>query len=116
MGNGAFCGAQRPRERRKGGAVVAERSPASAAFAMVRAVTTGRKPARRRRGGRGRAPTEAPHDVPLEEPAAPLAEAAPVEFVPTSNPERLFAARVPPPEPERPRPSVRRGIFFDVEN
>jgi hypothetical protein len=31
-------------------------------------------------------------------------------------PERAFAARVPPPAPERPRPSTRRGVFFDVEN
>ncbi|HYR95590.1 MAG TPA: hypothetical protein VEM57_02595 [Candidatus Binatus sp.] len=38
------------------------------------------------------------------------------EPVPTSVPEPAFAARVPPPEPERPRPSLRRGIFFDVEN
>jgi len=34
----------------------------------------------------------------------------------TSDPEPRFAARVPPPEPERPRPSIRRAIFFDVEN
>jgi len=33
-----------------------------------------------------------------------------------ATPEPGFAARVPPPEPERPRPSVRRAIFFDVEN
>ncbi len=33
-----------------------------------------------------------------------------------SQPERLFAERVPPPEPERPHPSSRRAIFFDVEN
>ena len=36
--------------------------------------------------------------------------------VPFSQPERLFAERVPPPEPERPHPSSRRAIFFDVEN
>ncbi len=28
----------------------------------------------------------------------------------------MFAGRVPPPEPERPLPSARRAIFFDVEN
>src|SRR5438874_11970046 len=113
----ALCRACRAGKRRKGAILVAERSPASSAFAMVRAVTTGRKPARRRRGGRSRPAAEAPLDLPLEEPAAPPpAEAALVEPVATSNPEPLFAARVLPPEPERPRPSVRRGIFFDVEN
>jgi hypothetical protein len=33
-----------------------------------------------------------------------------------SEPERGFATRVPGPEPERPHPSSRRAIFFDVEN
>jgi len=80
-------------------------------------VTTRRKPARRRRGGRSRAPAEAPLDLPLEQPAvSPPAETAPAELVATSDPEPAFAARIPPPEPERPRPSVRRAIFFDVEN
>src|SRR5438094_4054428 len=46
----ALCRACRAGKRRKGAILVAERSPASSAFAMVRAVTTGRKPARRRRG------------------------------------------------------------------
>ena len=36
--------------------------------------------------------------------------------MPTSVPEPAFAARVPPPEPERPRPSTHRAVFFDVEN
>ncbi len=80
-------------------------------------MTTGRKPARRRRGGRSRAPAEAPLELPLEEPApSPPAETAPAELVATSDPEPAFAARIPPPEPERPCPSVRRAIFFDVEN
>jgi len=33
-----------------------------------------------------------------------------------STPEPHFAARVLPPEPERPLPARRRAIFFDVEN
>ena len=33
-----------------------------------------------------------------------------------SEPEPRFAARVPGPEPDRPHPSSRRAIFFDVEN
>ena len=33
-----------------------------------------------------------------------------------SSHERLFAGRMPGPEPPRPLPATRRGIFFDVEN
>ncbi|HUF92085.1 MAG TPA: hypothetical protein VMR23_06890 [Candidatus Limnocylindria bacterium] len=36
--------------------------------------------------------------------------------VPLSEPERDFAMRVAPPESDRPYPSSRRAIFFDVEN
>ena len=52
------------------------------------------------------------------EPPLEPAPSPPVEIEPpaTVTPERGFAARVPPPEPERPRPTVRRAIFFDVEN
>jgi hypothetical protein len=35
---------------------------------------------------------------------------------PLSNPEPAIAARVPSSAPERPFPSTRRAIFFDVEN
>jgi hypothetical protein len=38
------------------------------------------------------------------------------EPIAVTVPEAAFAARVPAPEPPRPRPQVRRGIFFDVEN
>ena len=42
-------------------------------------------------------------------------ETAPVPFdVPLTSPEPIFAARVAPPEPERPLPASRRAIFFDV--
>jgi hypothetical protein len=34
----------------------------------------------------------------------------------TVDVEPLFAGRMPPPDPERPFPSARRAIFFDVEN
>ena len=44
--------------------------------------------------------------------SAPLAERG----IALSSPEPLFAARVAPPEPERPFPHRRRAIFFDVEN
>src|SRR5438034_5365906 len=36
--------------------------------------------------------------------------------VPLAEPEREFAARVPPPVPEPPRPTTRRAVFYDVEN
>ncbi|HKA30115.1 MAG TPA: hypothetical protein VKH82_12100 [Candidatus Binatia bacterium] len=54
------------------------------------------------------------------EPPPPTVEPdpeTPVEAViVTGVPEAGFAARVLPPEPLPPRPSRRRGIFFDVEN
>jgi hypothetical protein len=57
-----------------------------------------------------RAPARAAERIP--EPATEV-ESAPL---PQSSPEPLFAARVPPPAPERPRPTARRAIFLDVEN
>jgi hypothetical protein len=48
----------------------------------------------------------------------PLADTTPPADIPLSEPEIAFAARAAarPPEPERPLPSTRRAIFFDVEN
>jgi hypothetical protein len=40
----------------------------------------------------------------------------PVDDLPISTPEPIFAARVAPPEADRALPSMRRAIFFDVEN
>ncbi len=48
--------------------------------------------------------------------AEPVVPAAEPEVVEETWPELGFAARVPPPLPERPRPLHRRAIFFDVEN
>ena len=61
---------------------------------------------------------------PRSAPPAPLPAPEPVVeavvedalAIPVASPERDFAAWVPPPPPERPRPSVRRVIFLDVEN
>ncbi|MCI0548847.1 MAG: hypothetical protein L0027_16380, partial [Candidatus Rokubacteria bacterium] len=56
--------------------------------------------------------------MPAEHLPAPLPDAstpAPEPIVVT-NPEIVYATRVPSPEPARPLPAVRRGIFFDVEN
>ncbi len=60
------------------------------------------------------APLLAIDEAPIDE--APLEAPVENEVIITSNPEPGFVARVPPPEPPRIRPSVRRGIFFDVEN
>src|SRR5262249_40463552 len=75
---------------------------------------------RRRRPGAKRSTTPA---APPAEPVVetPKSEAPPavVEHepeLPLAEPERAFATRVPPPEPERPWPVGRRVIFFDVEN
>jgi len=60
---------------------------------------------------------EQPPPEPAALPPAPeiVDEVEPL-LIPVSAAERTFAARVPPPEPERPRPPGRRAIFLDVEN
>src|SRR5262252_642704 len=52
-----------------------------------------------------------PEPVPVE--AEPAADASDVVL---SSPEARFAARVLPPEPERPFPARRHAVFFDVGN
>jgi hypothetical protein len=94
---------------------------------MVPCVTAPKKPASRRRGGRGagrRKPAEAavpaaesPLDAFLEQPAPAVPVVEPQQPLPeTTTPEPALAARVPPPAPPRPLPATRRAIFFDVEN
>ena len=66
-----------------------------------------------------RARKKAPDEMPLPpvEPAVePLAEAALPADLATVQVEPVFADRVSPAPPERPFPSSRRAIFFDVEN
>jgi len=86
--------------------------------------TESRKPKRRRRGGRRRGPRQAapPPDslaasAPPVEVSTPEPEPVP-HNLPLAEPELAFAARAAarPPEPERPLPTTRRAIFFDVEN
>jgi hypothetical protein len=50
--------------------------------------------------------------------APPDVAAPPLSDIPLAEPEVTFAGRAAarPPEPERPLPSGRRAIFFDVEN
>jgi hypothetical protein len=94
-------------------------------------VTQAKKSTRRRRS-RSKAkqtparqatrPPEAPPSPPVPAPTAAIAESATAESAPfeveLAHPEVEFAARAAarPPEPERPFPSGRRAIFFDVEN
>jgi len=73
--------------------------------------TTARRP---RRGGGEKASPAGDAPVRTELTVAPAVE---VELlVPGEPPEPSFAARVPPPAPERHRPTARHAIFFDVEN
>lgn len=77
--------------------------------------TTARK-RRRRRPAKATAPAEV---VAAPEVAAPpfiAPEPEPVPELARVAPEPVFAARVPPPAPDRQRPTNRHAIFFDVEN
>ena len=92
-------------------------------------VTPQKRATKRRAGGRRatvpRARRAAAEALPLEPLLAPIEE-APAELLLEERPlpsdlatidvEPVFAGRMPPPEPERPLPSARRAIFFDVEN
>ena len=87
--------------------------------------TESRKPTKRRRGARRRKPRAvspppepiAPEPAPVEAAPEPALELA-AELLPLAEPELVFAGRAAarPPEPERPLPTTRRAIFFDVEN
>ena len=78
--------------------------------AMERTTTSRR---RRRRTTKTAAPVAvvAASPAPL---APPVAEPEP--SLPIVAPEPVFVTRVPPPAPERLRPTTRHAIFFDVEN
>src|SRR3989442_1461614 len=77
---------------------------------MTGAKATTAPAARRRGGGGGESLAPAPAE------AAPVAEESAPDPPPTPSVEPLFAARVPPPRPQMPLPSMRRAVFFDVEN
>jgi hypothetical protein len=68
---------------------------------------------RRRRAPKAAAAAEV---VPATPEPIPPAVAQPETALPVVAPEPVFATRVPPPAPERLRPSTRHAIFFDVEN
>jgi hypothetical protein len=59
---------------------------------------------------------EAPIVEPAPEPAAAVEAVAPPAEIALSIPEPGFAVRALPAEPERPLPTARRAVFFDVEN
>jgi hypothetical protein len=79
--------------------------------------TTARK-RRRRRPAKATAPAEvvAAPEVAAPPFIAPEPEPEPVPELALVAPEPVFAARVPPPAPDRQRPTNRHAIFFDVEN
>ena len=77
----------------------------------------GKKAAAPRARRAAKAPPLEPILAPAEEaPTGPLEERPLPSDLATIEVEPVFAGRMPPPEPERPMPSVRRAIFFDVEN
>ena len=75
--------------------------------------STGRP--RRRRARKTAVPVEVASASPEPLPP-PIVEPEPQLSLPVVAPEPVFAARVPPPAPERLRPANRHAIFFDVEN
>ena len=86
-----------------------------------------KKSTRRRRSAPRRATKAArqtaPPPAPPPPPLPPVDEIVPVDVgpppdVPLAEPEVVFAARAAarPPEVDRPLPTTRRAIFFDVEN
>src|SRR5262245_11424548 len=89
------------------------RGPPASLKGMMRAMerTTTSRP-RRRRTTKTAAPVEVVSASPA--PLAPVAEPEP--SLPIVAPEPVFVTRVPPPAPERLRPTTRHAIFFDVEN
>jgi hypothetical protein len=74
--------------------------------------TVRRRPRRKRVEKTSPAPEVVADGAELAVAPAALAEL----LAPVETPEPLFAARVPPPAPERQRPTSRHAIFFDVEN
>lgn len=74
--------------------------------------TSGQKASARLR----KAPAAVLAQLPSERDAEPLAELPLPPDLATTHVEPAFSRRLPPPEPERPFPSLRRGIFLDVEN
>ena len=78
-------------------------------------MATAKKSAIKPRGARPVRARARPRPEPVP-PPAPAVELAPIEpVVPLAVPEPELAARVQPVA-ERPLPSARRAIFFDVEN
>jgi len=82
-----------------------------------RKTQTKRRPSAQKTAARGRkAPGAILTQLPLEPDSVPLIESPLPADVETTHVEPAFSRRTPPPAPERPFPSLRRGIFLDVEN
>ena len=76
--------------------------------------TTARK--RRRRPAKTTAPAQVVAAPEVVAPALIAPEPEPVPELAVVTPEPVFASRMPPPAPDRQRPTNRHAIFFDVEN
>jgi hypothetical protein len=80
-------------------------------------VATAKKSATKQRAARGGRARARPQPQPAPPPPTPIAEVeTPGPEAPLSVPEPALAKRVAPAPPERPLPTSRRAIFFDVEN
>ena len=86
-------------------------------------VPTRKKTTKRRKGGKkatapraARATAAGKAARPIKAVAEPFDEGPPPADLATTHVEPVFAKRVAPEPPERPFPSARRAIFFDVEN
>ena len=107
-------------KKKKTSKTVPKRQPARQSAARTKPKPRKAQPqARKKAPARRRAPVSTPVEATVVE-AAPeraLAVEAPVdEVIVLETPEPRFASRVLPPEADRPFPSPRRAIFFDVEN
>ena len=113
------------KKKKKTSKTVPKRQPARQSGARTKPKPRARKAqpqartAQKKASARRRAPVSTPVEATVVE-AAPeraLALETPVdEVIVLEAPEMRFAARVLPPEADRPFPVPRRAIFFDVEN
>jgi hypothetical protein len=110
------------KKKKKTSKTVPKRQPAQQSRARTKPQPRKAQP-RKKAPARRRAPAPTPVEAAVVEAAPERAPApkSPVdvpvdEVIVLETPEPRFASRVLPPEADRPFPSPRRAIFFDVEN
>jgi len=110
------------KKKKKTSKTVPKRQPARQSRARTKPQPRKAQP-RKKAPARRRAPAPTPVEAAVVEAAPERAPApqSPVdvpvdEVIVLETPEPRFASRVLPPEADRPFPSPRRAIFFDVEN